>query len=324
MRSVLSVTALLAGTALAGAAGSWTPPSPGAVYRSMGVLYAAPVQAAVAFVGVGDVTGAGGADFWHSCSRAYTAAYAAGGGNACDLADVGTGAIVCTAKFAANGFVDLTTAYCAGGTQNVPTFCTANTSCVVKKAYDHTAGGKCAGSCDIVQTTLAKMPAFTVSCVSGLPCVTLSSNNVLRTNGSNYSLAIPATMSTLQQVTSNIVQLLFCIASCSGYSSNLTGSNPNTWYFQGAITQSAASGSWHAASANFTAGPTGTFYLDSNGVQTAGVSGIVAGDVILGSGDATGTNAALWFESGLWPSAFNATVSAAVIANQHGSNGCGC
>jgi hypothetical protein len=134
------------------------------------------------FTGPGDAIS--GATAFYSCARAYTAAYASGAGNLCDIADVGTGATTCTMKASATGFADLTSALCAGGTQTVSAFCTAHTSCVVTRMYDQTAGNHCSApttSCDLVQATLANMPALTFSALNSLPCLTLTATKTMQT-----------------------------------------------------------------------------------------------------------------------------------------------
>ncbi len=90
---------------------------------------------------------------WFSCARAYNGSYAASTGNLCDVVLTSGGAAACTIKAATNGFADLTGTYCAGSV-NLPTACAAG--CSVSKMYNQISPG----TCDVVQATLASMPAL--------------------------------------------------------------------------------------------------------------------------------------------------------------------
>src|SRR4051812_47838038 len=75
-----------------------TPGFPPGVFNNRAALDAG---GAAAFSGPGDAV-SGALAFW-SCSRAYTAAYASGNGNACDIQRTSDSA-TCTTKFASNGY----------------------------------------------------------------------------------------------------------------------------------------------------------------------------------------------------------------------------
>ena len=88
-------------------------------------------SAVATFTGPGDLIP--GASVYWSCVIAYTASYASGHGNACDMFR-DSDAATCTSKFGSNGIVDTTVATsCAGAT--VTSFC-GGTTCRYTKAYD--------------------------------------------------------------------------------------------------------------------------------------------------------------------------------------------
>lgn len=106
----------------------------------------------VSYTGPGDVQGSAGG-YW-SCTRAYTAAYATGLGNACDLVRASDSAS-CTMVFLASGDADVaTTNSCSTGTQTVTQFCNA-TTCRVSQAYDQSGNGRHA-----TQATSGTRPTF--------------------------------------------------------------------------------------------------------------------------------------------------------------------
>ena len=131
-------------------------------------------SASAAYVGPGNVAGWSGFTEWFSCARGFTAAYASGGGNACDIVDTATGLASCTMKLKSTGFADLTSAICAGNTVSVTTFCTVThaAGCSVTKMYDQTGHSN-----DITQATLANMPILNLSAQNSLPCPVWSASN---------------------------------------------------------------------------------------------------------------------------------------------------
>lgn len=140
-----------------------------------------PFAGAVPFAGSGD-TVSGAFAYW-SCARAYTSAYAAGGGNACDIIRASDSA-TCTTKFNSTGFLDVSTAYCNGSTQSVTAFCNA-TTCKITKAYDQSGASSCTTACDASQSTDANRPVLTLA--SGP-----NSNKVCMTFAGGQSLETPA------------------------------------------------------------------------------------------------------------------------------------
>src|SRR5262245_58110091 len=136
------------------------------------------IGGAASFTGPGDAV-SGAVVYW-SCSRAITSAYAAGGGNACDIQRTSDNA-TCTTKFATNGFLDVTTAYCSSNTQTITQFCNA-TTCGASKMYDQTGSNNCnsgTNPCDVVQTTQASQPTLNLSCLNSKPCLQFVQANSL-------------------------------------------------------------------------------------------------------------------------------------------------
>jgi hypothetical protein len=145
------------------------------------------VAAGGSFSGSGD-TLSGAFAYW-SCGRAYTSAYATGGGNACDIIR-SSDSTTCTVKFNSTGFADVTTAYCNGSTQSVTAFCNA-TTCKVSKAYDQSGNTNCTTACDATQATGASQPVLNLSGLGGKVCMTFSGSQSLASAGTANSLTQP-------------------------------------------------------------------------------------------------------------------------------------
>jgi hypothetical protein len=279
--------------------------------------------AAVAgYQGPGDVIGS--ATAFYSCSRAYNAAYATATGNLCIIADAATGnTSTCTLVASTTGFVNLTGTYCGGSTPAA--FCTAHTSCVVSTMYDQTAGNQCTASpttCNIVQTTLANMPALTFSSLNSLPCVTMVAASALST-------ATPLNAIAAQPYTAAVVA-----------KQTTTGSNPNIFGTGGGNPgQSYGSGGSVAqifAGTLLTAAETDNAYhglqFIANGASSgitvdstattgnAGTSAWGAGGnhIVLGGGTAM---IGSFCEGGVWPIAFTAGNQSSWFSNANGSSG---
>jgi hypothetical protein len=103
------------------------------------------VPAASSFTGPGDQVGS--ASVYWSCTMAYTAAYASGLGNACDLSDTATGVTTYTMKFLSTGYADFAGAAASSA---------CAVSCSVTKYYDQTGNGFDGG-----QVTLSRNPVLT-------------------------------------------------------------------------------------------------------------------------------------------------------------------
>lgn len=178
-------------TGAGGACGGGTPPS---------------------FSGSGD-TVSGAFAYW-SCARAYTAAYAAGTGNACDIIRASDSA-TCTIKFAASGFTDVTTAYCNSNTQNVTAFCNA-TTCKVTKAYDQSGATNCTTACDATQATDAARPVLNLSGLGSKVCMTYSGAQNLPTPAATAGAAQPYSFSAVSERTGSFTSFQDILGMASG------------------------------------------------------------------------------------------------------------
>lgn len=124
----------------------------GAFWQSRDSNYNQNIPSVGGYVGPGDVQGSA-SGYW-SCTRAYTAAYAASSGNACDLVRASDSAS-CTMVFLADGNADVsTTNSCTGATQTVTQFCNA-TTCRVSQAYDQSGNSR-----HLSQSTNGTRPTF--------------------------------------------------------------------------------------------------------------------------------------------------------------------
>jgi hypothetical protein len=113
-----------------------------------------PAAAPPSFTGTGDVVS--GFNAWWSPGIAYSAAYAAGLGNAADVCDSG-GTNCITLKVQASGLVAAPGATACGG----------NACVAISKLYDQSGASYCSGPCDLVQATNAKRPPLLTNCGTG-------------------------------------------------------------------------------------------------------------------------------------------------------------
>lgn len=274
-----------------------------------------------AFAGPGDAIS--GATAFYSCARAYNAAYATGLGNLCIIADVATGATTCTMKAAATGFADLTSALCAGGTQTVSAFCTANTSCVVTQMYDQSGSNACNGAsaCDIAQATLASMPALAFSALNSLPCVTFNQKALTSTHA--LTLAQPVTLTLAMKRTTVAVANIF-----GDTGGSITIFQPNSanvvQLFAGSnsSTVSMSDNAYHGLQV-IANGASSTINVGGSGTGiSAGTNGWSNTDVDLGyltsfGGGLIGSVC----EAGIWPVGFSSGNQTTMYSNMSGSSG---
>lgn len=129
---------------------------------------------AATFQGLGDVSATWKA--WGSTARAYTAAYAAGGGAMFDVVDSG-GANLATINSLTTGFVDLTT---------LNAWIVAHGTASVKKLYDQTGNGN-----HWTNATVSQMPTITQSALAGLPGMTCVSANATNLACASFTQAQP-------------------------------------------------------------------------------------------------------------------------------------
>jgi hypothetical protein len=275
------------------------------------------------YTGPGDVIS--GATAFYSCARAYNAAYAAAAGTLCVIADAATGATTCTMKSASTGFADLTSLLCGGGTQTVSAFCTAHTSCVVSTMYDQTAGNQCTASpttCNIVQVTLANMPALTFSALNGLPCLTMATTSQLDTASPLNAIATqPFSIAVVAEQTTG--------------GSNLTmfgGGNPGTFWsssttvgmFAGAgvVSATASLNAFHGISFVFNSA-TSSIQVDSTLTSplNPGTNGLGIGGNHIVVGATSGGMIGSFCEGGVWPIAFTSGNQSSWFSNANGSSG---
>ena len=272
------------------------------------------------YQGPGD-TVASATAFW-SCSRAYTAAYAAGAGNACDIADVATGLTTCTMKFATNGFADLTSNLCAGGTLTVPAFCTAHTSCIVAKMYEQTGVTNCTTACDVTNRGIL-LAALTFNCIGTIPCVTFpgTTGQYLQTPNFTSTISQGCTYMGVAQRSSGTAQVSIASDNSLADGVYFSGSSAGIFMFAGSLGSdvAAANGSPHAFQAAFNAGSS-LLNVDSSGATTVSPGSgacVTSGNAIPITGPSgTLLNGIVW-EVGLWPVAFSGPQISSMNSNQH-------
>lgn len=277
--------------------------------------YLQPAPSVASYQGPGDVFPS--AFGWYSCARAYSAAFAATQGAICQVADVSTGAITCDLHVGTNGFADLTSLSCAGGTLTVPAFCTAHTSCVATKAYDQSGNTR-----DLVQATLANMPPVVVSGLNSLPVLNCNTGTVFLASSGTFTIAQPFTMSTAY------------IHNSGAASGGAFGANTNILIGAGStntalvnangsgVTRAATDAAWHGAQGLANGNGTSSVLNIDGGETTgaAGVTGFSANNIRLcrGAGSQLVGSVA---EGGLWAVTSITTDRNNLYANQHGANG---
>lgn len=263
---------------------------------------------------------------WVSGSRAYSAAYAAGGNKAIKVVDTATGALSCDVVFLATGFPDLSTTYCTGNTLSVTTFCTVThpAGCSVTTAYDQTGNGH-----DFIEATLANMPLYAFSALNGNPAINCgngSSNIFVLVTATNNNLAQPLSYSAVWKRTGAGTNSGAAFASSGGNTGigNPTAGNLGVIFAGTAVTFAVTDGNWHGLQAVLN-GATSAYNID--GSDTTGVN---AGTTATGAsasfglcrggvGTGTGQLGGLVAEGGTYPSAtaISATVRGQLYTNQH-------
>lgn len=254
---------------------------------------------------------------WYSCARAYNAAWASGGNNAC-LIQRASDNVQCTLKFATNGFVDLTTAGCNSNTQTVAQFCNA-TTCRVMTAYDQSGNAR-----DVVQATFASAPILTLSDspTGTLPVITCSGGTLILATGSTFSLAVPITYSAVVDVTTGGAQGGI-IGAASGGQSMLgqgTVANKLALYSSTELDGSATDATWHAVN-GLANGVSSAINVDgSETTGNAGSTGIATQAIRICRAFATQFNGKI-AEAGFYGASTTSTNRNAINSNQHGVNG---
>lgn len=252
---------------------------------------------------------------WYSCSRGFTAAYAAPGtGGACDVVDTATGLVTCTYHVGTNGFVN--PSECNGVGQS------CQTACRVTKAYDQTGNAR-----DVVQTTLAAMPGLTFSSTptGTLPAIdcNIGTNPVLATTAT-YTQAQPLTLSAVYIRTTGTA-----LGGTIGANANVivgagSGANLAVAASGGAgFTVAATDNTWHAINALLNGTGTSSA-INLDGADTTGSSGGTTGFItnnIRVCRAAASPLAGRIAEAGIWAASTNATDRGNINTNQHGTSG---
>ncbi len=224
-----------------------------------------------------------------SCSFAYTAAYAAGAGSACDLVDTATGGFACTLKFAVNGAADLISLSCTGGTLSVMTFCTVThaAGCSITKVYDQTGNGH-----DWTNATLASMPLVKFSAIGSNPAIQCVGATPSKLTSASYTLSEPVSISAVVNRTSlNGGTSQFSFVHSVGQVGYTSAANTAFMAYGSSFTATASDASPHALQYVFN---TASSSINVDGAATSGsVSGGGLGaatDVLCSTGTANAIN----------------------------------
>lgn len=252
-----------------------------------------------AYTGPGDVViSAGG---WFGL-RAYSLATRGNAAiNVCNVSDV-----VCTdfSTDATSGVLTITT---VGGSS-----CSVVT-CTVKTIYDQSGGGN-----DLVQTTIANRAVLTVSCLSGLPCLTFTSTkNYISASGPITTQ--PMTFSAVAQRNASFTSQAEILTGVNTGASIEFGPAANQIAIFGGATERTAAATdsvFHTFQAVLN-GSSSVLYVNggSSALATPGTAGYNGGWNING-GLWVGVGPMLWCEAGGWPVGFNSTQAGDMNANQ--------
>lgn len=264
-----------------------------------------------AYTGPGDIVS--GAIGFYSPARAYSAAFAAGGGAIMDILDT-AGANPATINILSSGFVDLVT---------LNAWIVAHGSAVVAKLYDQTGNGN-----HVTTATLAQMPALTTSALNGLPGCTFSSAAGSRLLSANITRAQPFTVAAVAKVTTSSGGIIGSNTDPAG----LFPSAANVWAFTSNspnIRVAATDNVFHAAQVvDQESVSVGTSFISVDGSTPSGVGVGAVGSLgwstsAISLGRANGGSlGGTIMEAILWPTALSATYSS-INSNQHGVNGYG-
>lgn len=269
-----------------------------------------PSVAAAGYQGPGDVYNTSSLYFF-SCARAWNATYAAATGNLCDVVLTSTGAAACTIKAATTGFADLTGTYCAGSV-NLATACAGG--CSVSKMYNQVN----AGTCDVVQATLASMPLLLLS---STPTGTLPA---VQASGSVGTMQVSSCAAVSQPVAYTGVIIRTSGTTNIGMIGNSGGSNigfdtsGNAFVTAGTVLQSAAANSsWHSVNALANGNGTSSA-INVNGSDTTGAAGTqgIAVNTLRAARVTALTGTVVLAEVGAWNAATGSSDRTAMCQNQ--------
>jgi hypothetical protein len=293
VRFILIAWLALCGTANAQLSGGLQFPGPGTAHSS------------ATYTGPGDVKS--GATVFHSCARAYNAAWAAVTGKACQICNVAD--VACTdVTVGTNGKVTMPL---IGGSD-----CSVVT-CTIKIMYDQSGANACSGgACDQTVSTIADRMTLVVNALGSLPCGTAGGTSQGSTRASFTGPAHPYSVSAVVAYTSGSSTSFFGGGSGGGVGFGTVGTNWGFYASANATNSVAADTSFHALQMNAN-GASSSIYLDGSG--TTGLSS--------GSASLTTTVALLrdifgnpwrgkWCETGIYP-LLSAGDSASMNTNQH-------
>lgn len=255
--------------------------------------------AAVAYVGPGDIVS--GAAAWYGL-RAYSAA--ARGGNVCD--------IVRASDSASQTFISL-----ADGSLDVASIASflAATTGKVSKLYDQTGQGW-----DVLQATDSKRPAFTLSGIGSLPCMTFvrASSQEFASSGNFTGFSQQYSMSMVAKRTGNFSAangVLGAGGSLIGFNTSVDNAN----MFAGSnVAAAAADNAFHAVQAVFN-GASSVLYVDgSSSTVNAGAGAVSSATTIKVGTNGFGSplDGAI-AEVGIWPAGFSSGDRSSMNSNQH-------
>jgi hypothetical protein len=291
--------------------------APRAQFNGCMAGFCSPVASAP-YVGPGNITS--GAIAFYSAGRAYNATYAASNGNLADLVATGNGAAVCTLKALSTGYVNLTSSACSGQTPAAACAAANGGSCKVTKEYDQTASGACGGSCDVVQATLANMPALTFSAQNGLPCAAGTNNAaMLLASAGSISQAVPFTLTAVAERTGSFttVQTIMANANSNRFvfqnSANTVSATNGT-----VVSLTAADNAFHAL-LTVASGTAPLFAVDSSAntsTSSNGTTAMVSPEGLMNrvTTATQGILSGFVCEAGIWPADLNSSYQA-MLAN---------
>lgn len=251
------------------------------------------------YVGPGDLVS--GATAWYSCTRAYSAAYAAPGTNpACTIRRASDNATT-TLAVLSTGLVNVAAA---------TSFC-ASTTCYVSEAFDESGSGY-----NATQATAAAQPQLSFSCIGSLPCMSFAGGQYL--SPPSITLNQPLSFSAVAVRSANFTSQTSIFAQATAPYTQLSfGTSANTIFVYGGTVAnvSQADSATHAFQALLNGTSSGINVDGSLTTTNSGTSG-VSGVLSIG-GDGAQYLSGNIEEAGIWPSAFAPTQQTAVCHNQN-------
>lgn len=278
--------------------------------------YVQPAPTLGSYQGPGDAVA--GVVSFGSCARAFTAAYAASNGSACDLVDsAAPTTVICPLKFLTTGFVDLASASCTGGvTPAVKCAAATGGVCNISKIYDQ-AGGLASGWVNVTASTQLKL---TFSSLNGLPGMTgtnAAASNALST--STISQAAPYSVIAVYVRTALVANAAVVTFNANGF--QMTTATANLATYKGAsgniVTVAATDSVYHAVQ-GVQNGASSSISADGATNTGAVTNNAISGTSIIARAPSTASLDGTIMEVGLWAGTIS---TSAMNSNQHGTNG---